>query len=381
MSKHAAAIAHFRKLCCLGLGAQAVTPALLEALHQIVPSWWNRIIVCDDRYQVTFLYAENPDSYAAAELHFREFEGKLDPATPSMAQALKSGVRVGTIHRYEQAGYYRSDHFNEIERPYDVHRVLDVNIVDRRGPLACVLLARDKKARSFASSESALLDSLIPYFAHALRGQRDLDAALADQGRTGLVIADSGGRIRLANGNGVQFLAMAQQHLQAHPWRFSHPLLPPELRRLCAAVYDIAAGRPAPPPLKQLRTAWGLLEFRGSWLDTFGPGEPLVAITIELRVPEKLTLMQMMGDLKVSDRQKDVCLGLAEGLTESQIAQRHGISVTTVAHHLRKLYVKLDVHSQAELLRVLRAVRPAAGGRGAKFARAKIPPAQSRIRG
>lgn len=47
-----------------------------------------------------------------------------------------------------------------------------------------------------------------------------------------------------------------------------------------------------------------------------------------------------------------------DGLTERHIAQRHGIGVTTAAHHLRNLYLKLDVRSQAELLRVLRARHP-----------------------
>lgn len=354
MSKHAAAVAHFRQLCCLGLGAQAIIPSLLEALHPIVPSYWNRIIVCNDSGEVAYVYAENPEAYAGAELYFREFAGTSKDSLPTLAEVVTSGSGVGAWLPHQHAKYYRSDHYNLVERPYNVHHMLDALIVDERGPLAGVILARDKKTRPFKSSDAALLRFLIPYFAHAMRDQRDLDAALADTGQTGLVIADQHGGIRLANSNGVQFLAMAQQDPRAPRCTFSHPVLSPVLKRLCASIFEIAAGRPAPPPARRQPTPWGLLVFRASRLDNFGLGEPLVAITIELRVPEKLALMRAMGGIGLSARQKDICLGLADGLTEQQIAQRYAISVTTVAHHLRKLYLKLDVHSQAELLRVLR---------------------------
>ena len=39
MNAQAAALTHIRQLCCLGLGGEIIMPALIQAMHDYIPSY------------------------------------------------------------------------------------------------------------------------------------------------------------------------------------------------------------------------------------------------------------------------------------------------------------------------------------------------------
>ena len=45
----------------------------------------------------------------------------------------------------------------------------------------------------------------------------------------------------------------------------------------------------------------------------------------------------------LSERETEVLILLSEGLLQKEIAQRLGVSITTVAYHIKHIYEKLDV--------------------------------------
>jgi DNA-binding CsgD family transcriptional regulator len=55
----------------------------------------------------------------------------------------------------------------------------------------------------------------------------------------------------------------------------------------------------------------------------------------------------------IGTREREVLDRLLRGDTETEIAERLGISPHTVHTHVRSLYLKLDVHSRVELFRSL----------------------------
>ncbi|RMD48500.1 MAG: DNA-binding response regulator [Ignavibacteria bacterium] len=61
------------------------------------------------------------------------------------------------------------------------------------------------------------------------------------------------------------------------------------------------------------------------------------------------------NESELSDREKDVLNGLAEGNNYQEIAEKMFISVDTVRHHIRNIYKKLHVHSQSQA--VAKAIR------------------------
>jgi DNA-binding CsgD family transcriptional regulator len=55
----------------------------------------------------------------------------------------------------------------------------------------------------------------------------------------------------------------------------------------------------------------------------------------------------------LTPREAQVCLQLAAGRTDEQIADSLGISYWTVRTHLRKVFIKFDVANRVELTRAL----------------------------
>lgn len=68
--------------------------------------------------------------------------------------------------------------------------------------------------------------------------------------------------------------------------------------------------------------------------------------------PEKVRIacIQIAAENHLSNRQEEIFVLLAFGHRIKEIAEMLGISVATVRTHVNQIYVKLDVHSNAELL-------------------------------
>lgn len=52
----------------------------------------------------------------------------------------------------------------------------------------------------------------------------------------------------------------------------------------------------------------------------------------------------------LTSREQEVVTGLVEGLSYKMIAQRMGVTIETVRSHIKSIYVKLHVHSKAEVI-------------------------------
>jgi DNA-binding CsgD family transcriptional regulator len=61
-----------------------------------------------------------------------------------------------------------------------------------------------------------------------------------------------------------------------------------------------------------------------------------------------------MAQAGLTRREAEVLQLLARGCTYGEVAKRLGLSINTVATHIKKLYLKLDVHTAAAA--VMRAI-------------------------
>lgn len=53
----------------------------------------------------------------------------------------------------------------------------------------------------------------------------------------------------------------------------------------------------------------------------------------------------------LTDKEKEIVLGLVDGLSYKMIADRSDISIETVRSHIKNIYKKLHVHSKADVIR------------------------------
>ena len=52
----------------------------------------------------------------------------------------------------------------------------------------------------------------------------------------------------------------------------------------------------------------------------------------------------------LSEREKEVVIGLVDGLSYKMVADRMGIGSETVRFHIKNIYRKLQVHNRAEVI-------------------------------
>ncbi len=90
--------------------------------------------------------------------------------------------------------------------------------------------------------------------------------------------------------------------------------------------------------------------------DTGPSAARFIGISINRREPLRLKLLRRINELPLSNRESQLCLGLAAGRSRATIADEMGVNEHTVITHCRNLYAKLDVHTRAELIEKLRAM-------------------------
>jgi DNA-binding NarL/FixJ family response regulator len=95
-------------------------------------------------------------------------------------------------------------------------------------------------------------------------------------------------------------------------------------------------------PLKELKDGIRLLTLGGS------PMSPQIArCVIEFLAEKKGTTK---GESSLSDREKEIVVGLVDGLSYKLIADRMSITIETVRFHIKNIYKKLHVHCRSEVI-------------------------------
>lgn len=356
--KHAAALAHIRQMCCLGLGGQAIMPALLDALHGIVASDSNGFFWADPGLAMAHFYAEKLLPPELMELYFRQFHNGGDRCTRSgFSEILRAQPDVRTP--VLRADFYRSDYYNLIWRELGAHHAMYGVVREHGRPLGLLSVYRSHRDPPFTRQEESRLAALLRYVAHGLTRRNDADDDYCGGDKTGLVIFDRSGRPQHMSPQAARLLFLA-----AHPQINAEsvggkPGVPPALVALCRNLAATFRGEEAAPPVLHHDTPWGRFVFRAYRMES-GTDESgtLIGVVIERLEPKRLLLLAHMKDLPLSSKQKEVSLALACNVKHNEIARQLNVSLNTVNYHVKAIYDKLDVHDRAEMEHKLLARAP-----------------------
>ena len=96
---------------------------------------------------------------------------------------------------------------------------------------------------------------------------------------------------------------------------------------------------------------------------TGGGSQPRVLVTVRESQDVKGTPGRPLHDFGFTPAERRVAAGVAAGLNLQSIAAEHELSLHTVRSHLKRIFLKTGVHTQAALVRVLlkHTERPASG--------------------
>ncbi|MEJ0012606.1 MAG: helix-turn-helix transcriptional regulator [Bauldia sp.] len=360
-STAARAATRIKQLCCLGVGREAVMPAIFDELNRLLPSVSMLAFFLDGKQKLAGGYTNNPEAATTGPLYLSEFHGRrgreLGGAFPDNVRT-QIGVQdyadaLGAID-VDQPTFDRSDFYNLIYRPQRIYWF--TRLLVREGgngrAVGSLTLYRGLKERPWLEAERRRLASLEPFFVQALAHTGESGEPLADSGRSGVVVADATGKLVSWSLEGRRLLDLATHPVVTDQTDFSRwGTLPPPLVRICRNLVRVFGDDPsAPAPVHYHRNPWGGFLFRAEWLKGAGPAMDRISIAVTHREPLRLALTRRVGDLNLSRRQSEVCVLLANGASNEAIGERLGISRHTAIAHGRWIYDKLDVHNRAELV-------------------------------
>ncbi len=355
--KKTAEVAHIRQLCSSGLGGQVIMPPLLNALHALISSSQNHFFWLDAKGYVANVYTEALDLPTLARTYAGSAtQPPLIEAFTGITELLFGNVDVYNSARHAARRVRVSDAYRRYRNPFDFHHVLAGSVRERGVCIGLIMFTRSHVEPKFTTRDEERLESLLPYFSRGLQSSRNTRGPFSASGDTGLVIVDREGKIRRACSNGRRLAFLATHPSIAKDGSSEIVLasdVSEELLHLCRPLFDPHASGVRFERMRH-SSPWGSFVFQAYALDDGEcTGENVVGITVERQEPLPLRLIHSMRWLQLSIKQCEVCLLLSYGYGYAAIAERLTVKVSTVVDHVRKIYHKLGVSQQEELLRKL----------------------------
>lgn len=358
--KEARSIAALRALCELKLHAEVLVPAVLEALHAVVPSHRNLFDWTDEQGRLVRYFIEGPIDGAIAQLYFDEFHNRREAeAMPRFdtLHRLPPGVRGADELAHE--GFFRSALYNEIWRPQGFHTRLEAVVRGRDGQLlGSLVLYRAPGDPRFTREDERRLAAVLPAFAAGLEAHGPAvadDRHVPSRQPPETLLLTLQGELCHASPGAHALLLMAEGGASRDT--LSRPinglggqLLPMLLARLRERARSPLLQATAPPPSITHETASGQYVASGTLLQPMlDTHPPLAQVTLRRLEPHRVALDRALRALPLTPGQMAVCRELYHGRTHGEISRRLGVAPATVVDHVRKAYGQLEVCSTLEL--------------------------------
>ncbi len=362
--KSTRAIAALRALCSLKLHPEVLVPALLEALHSLVPSSRNLFDWTDAQGRLVRYFIEGPIDAEIARLYFTEFHNRREAeAMPAFHTLRRMPAGLRSADELDHEGFYRSALYNEIWRPQGFRTRLEAVLRARDGGLlGSLVLYRGPGDPRFDAQDEQHLAAVLPAFAAALQAHGpaqadDRHVPSPEPPETLLLTLD--GELCHSSPGAQRLLLLAeggitQERLLQAPQTLGGQLLRMLLARLRERAQAGPAQLLAPPPSITHETAAGQFVASGVLLQPQNSSAaPLAQVTLRRLEPHRVALERALRSLALTPGQMAVCRELYRGASHAQIGQVLGVAPATVIDHVRKVYQTLDMRSAQELRAVL----------------------------
>ena len=236
-----------------------------------------------------------------------------------------------------------------------------IRLFDGHGITSWMVIAKD---RPCTASDSALLSSLAPYVVVALRNmlrheRQRIEAAMGLEGlvRAGLgwLLFGEDGRVLLADPASERTLAARCAITVRTGERLALGNARAE-RQLLAATTGTAANRDAGPEAVVLcdhpRVEALVLPAAGLVRTTITSPRSLALLRMERTAdPERVDALAALFHLQ--RREAEMALAVADGLSISEAAEALGLTIETARNYSKRLYAKLGVSGQPQLVRLV----------------------------
>ena len=287
----------------------------LSALSAMIPFasgvWASGVYSSNTMHSVALL-RQPPDMLLAYAMRWQEEDFVRAAALASPGQAFRN-EDVADLD-----AYHRSSIYLEFSKPSGIEHILSVVHADLETDLGEILcLFRDDPQRPFTDGERSILETLLPHLVTAWRQRQ----ALHRYESGGQAEVSVGGHAVVDDKGMLQTVEARLSSLLRGVWpNWNGPLLPAEAARVLREGSVRVAG----------------LEVR----IVPGQGRHLLSV-------------RKLGDDGLTLAETKVARLFADGGSNRAVAAQLGVSPATVRNQLASIYRKLDIHSKAELARLI----------------------------
>lgn len=349
-------VAFVRKLCTLGLPPQTLAAAVLPAVRGLISAHSGAVFWVDVNGEMQALYAERLlDPEAMARYYERHYETQSAGFAPAFRKRAEAADPVST-HSFTPVEQ-RSEYFVDVMAVLDAYHVLYG--VLKRGDRAYgqISLYRGRGNEPFASTSADDLRALLGYLSRGLASS-DLRPGTDDHWvivEEALGLVDANGRVMSAPESWQRLLRLdVIAEISPRHARGDRAEIEAFLSRLCTQA---STSRTQPfelvrrNPLGRFRAV--VYALPGSAPDAatqFG-------VLLRREEPRSLALVRATGMSSLSPQQREVALLLAQGQTNTEIAQSLGLSVNTASYHVKQIFARLEVQDRAAVAEKLLLLR------------------------
>lgn len=233
----------------------------------------------------------------------------------------------GTAFRIEDtmplAAYRRHPAYSEFWSPAGIEHAMAIAVTDPISQLMeLVVLWRADAVQPFSDADRQALQDVAPHAIAAWRHRQLMHLHEQASAQPGLQLRVRGNAVCDANGAIYASDPHFNTVMRAHFDGWQGPLLPIKARAM------VAAGR--------LAESIAGLDF-----------------VLAPAVPRSLLTVSVAADATLTTAESRVAALYAEGRTNAQIAAALGVTQSTVRNQISAAYRKLDIHSKAELARLI----------------------------
>jgi DNA-binding CsgD family transcriptional regulator len=366
MSDAAAIHATVQRIYDAALTANAWQP-MLESVVDLMDGNHAMLFARDPaREDATVAKSAGMDESTFARFLSPEAAGWIEP----WVRAVPSGAVVIQSRLVSERDFERSDFYNDFVRPAGgFHGMAFGHMTPTLSSFFAV--CRRRQAGDFEAKDAAVLQTLSPHLAMALRVRQRLDVtdlgaagawAAIDQLGTAFMVVDAGAAVVFANEAAADLfrdgrgLRLGRDGLHGADAAASQ-----RLRRLIAGCTQAgaangAAGLVELPYSKQRALRIAVTPFRPEriGLDTCWRAKPLALLIITDPAHEHdARKAQLRRRFRLTPAEADVAMEIARGDGRKAAAARLGVADSTARMHLTRIFEKTGVRRQAELVRVV----------------------------
>jgi DNA-binding CsgD family transcriptional regulator len=262
----------------------------------------------------------------------------------TFAGLVRRRAPVGVLSEATRGHPERSVRYRDLLEPSGIPFELRAAFVSRGRAWGAVQAIRRDDKRDFTRADAAALARVTGVIGEGIRTSLRFDAARESRAAApGMVILTRAGDIELLTPPARELLAALRSPALAG----REETVPTALASLAEHARRAARAGVAHADVVAVPSALGWITLHASLPDG-GPGGR-VAIVVERSASERATALRL-ETYGVTEREREVAVLLAQGLTNPDIAQQLVLSPYTVQDHIKSLFEKTGVSSRQELV-------------------------------